>query len=226
MHFLFDTKHQTMPKIYTRKGDDGTTGLLSGRVSKADPRIEAIGQLDTLNANVGYLLDLLREVLYKTSLGSYEEIKVIIYDPLVIVQNLIFTLGSQLADVEGKCEIVPVDEGDVKFLEEEIDTMTKKLPKLKKFILPRGHPVVSWTHVVRTTCRTAERACVQIKNPPPHLLPYLNRLSDYLFTLARYLSSYLNVEEVIWEAKRREEDDGITEDDLPPEYFKHRYTTA
>lgn len=187
-----------MPKIYTRTGDNGTTGLFSGRVSKADPRIEAIGQLDTLNAQVGYLIDTIpprRDIIIDVQVEILKD-----------CQNLVFTLGSQLADIEGKCKIVPLDKGDVKCLEGEIDTMTDKLPKLTNFILPRGHPVVSWIHVVRTTCRSVERACVQVENPPEYLLPYLNRLSDYLFTLARYMSYHLNVDEVIWKAKKNREE--------------------
>ena len=183
-----------MPKIYTRTGDQGTTGLISGRISKADPRLEAIGQLDSLNAQIGYLIDLIRE------LGTDEFSDCIAF--LVANQNLIFTLGSQLADVEGKCKVIPLDQEDVSALEMKIDQMTESLSPLRNFILPGGHPLVSWTHVVRATCRSAERACVDIENLPEKLLPYLNRFSDYFFTLARYLAKVLVVEEIIWQGKR------------------------
>ena len=177
-----------MPKIYTRTGDQGTTGLIKGRISKADPRIEAIGQLDSLNAQVGYLIDITGDYCHNQRLQR--------------CQDLIFTLGSQLADVEGKYDLGGIDQKDITDLEDSIDEMTKELEPLRNFILPRGDPIISWTHVVRTACRTAERACVGIENPPNNLLPYLNRLSDYLFTLARYFAKHLSVEEVIWKGKR------------------------
>lgn len=186
-----------MPKIYTRTGDSGETGLVSGRVSKGDRLIEAIGQLDTLNAHVGYLIDLIKTTIFGRPKIFAQQLIL-----LEIAQNLIFTLGSQLADVEDKYKIEPLKKSDITDLEDAIDKMTEELPKLTNFILPGGHPIISWAHVVRTTCRSAERACVQLEHQPLLLISYLNRLSDYLFTLARYIGKCLNIKEVIWKSER------------------------
>ena len=167
-------------KIYTRTGDTGMTSVISGRVSKDSAQINAIGKIDTLNTQLGYLIDLIN-VIIDTSFLEH-------------TQELLFSLGAQLSDPKGQLKIRCVSEEDVIAIEQEIDRLTAKLPPLKNFILPRGHPIVSWTHVVRTTCREAERDCVSMQ----HVLPFLNRLSDYFFTLARYLSQVLNCEEVIW----------------------------
>jgi len=189
---MLQEKHER-PKnaIYTRTGDQGMTSLVSGRVKKTDPRIRAIGEIDSLNAQLGYLIDQTRPIS-SLDLGHHLE----------EIQNLLFALGAQLADIKGKYNFVSLSASDVINLEKEIDRMTESLPPLKNFILPRGHPIISWTHVVRTTCRSAERVCLELEEIPPHLIAFLNRLSDYFFTLARYLAHNLQVEEVIWVPKK------------------------
>lgn len=183
-----------MSKIYTRTGDKGKTAIVGDRLDKDDPRIEAIGQLDTLNAQIGYLYDLL--VIDNNHLEC--RLKHLEY-----LQNLLFTLGTQLADPTNRLEMPPLRRQEITRLEEEIDLVTSYLLPLKNFILPRGHPVVSWAHVVRTTCRNTERACVKLKDRPEFLVPFLNRLSDYFFTLARYLARIKECKEVIWVGKEK-----------------------
>lgn len=176
-----------MVKIYTRNGDQGVTSLLSGvKVKKDNLRIEAIGQIDTLNAETGYLIDILRR---KTHINT---------NYLEGINNLLFTIGSQLSDTKGVLKIKTVTQEDIISLEKEIDRMTERVPELKNFILPQGHPCVSWAHVVRATCRTAERRLVELQDIPEFILPYINRLSDYFFTLARYIAEDLSVHEIIW----------------------------
>lgn len=169
-------------KIYTRLGDDGTTSLVDSRVNKSDTRIEAVGALDHLNAQIGFLID------YSNQYYSID---------LIFIQNILFTFGAQIAGVDN---INPISYFDVANLEESIDEMTKKLPKLTNFILPSGHPLISQVHIVRTICRATERTCSMIEDchRPINLIPYLNRLSDYLFTIARLLHQELDVPEIIW----------------------------
>lgn len=179
-----------MAKIYTRKGDSGLTGLLHGvRVEKSDPRIEAIGCIDELNCAVGVLMSYIVE----------EHIDdLAITQDLFICQNNLFTLGSQLADT--KEEYIDT-QSDVTLLEERIDAMTEHLAPLKNFILPAGNKCVAWTHYVRTVTRRAERTVTLLNNTS--FIPYLNRLSDYFFTLARFLMLKLGNEEIIWQGKRK-----------------------
>lgn len=166
-------------KIYTRTGDDGTTSLINSRVSKSDISIEAIGAIDHLNAQIGFLVDFSKD---------YYSVD------LIFVQNILFTFGAQLAG----STINPILYFEIANLEESIDEMTKKLPKLTNFILSSGHPLISQVHIARTTCRNTERTCSMIDSPPMNLIPYLNRLSDYLFTIARLLHQELGVAEIIW----------------------------
>ena len=194
------TRERPKNAIYTRTGDQGTTSLISGRVKKTDPRIKAIGKIDSLNAQLGYLIDLMKPL---ENFVQELNLRVVLIDEenLHDIQNLLFTIGSQLADVKGKLKFTPVSANDVTDLEKEIDWMTSYLSPLKNFILPRGHPVVSWADVVRTTCRSAEIACLELDEIPDQIIPFLNRLSDYLFTLSRYLAYSLNCQEIIWESK-------------------------
>lgn len=176
-------------KIYTKTGDEGLTSLFGGaRLSKDDIRIEAYGTVDELNAFTGNLYD-------KVSIESVNEV-------LFIIQNKLFNIGSVLAsDPEKKFNLPGVNESDVKFLENQIDMMEKDLEPLKNFILPSGHEVVSSTHICRTVCRRAERRIVALnKNAEVEttIIVYLNRLSDYYFVLARYLTVKYNASEIIW----------------------------
>jgi cob(I)alamin adenosyltransferase len=183
-------------KIYTKTGDNGHTGLLGGkRVAKSDPRIEAIGNVDELNAWLGLLADLFSALPDGTG-------------PAVLLRRLqekLFTSGSLLACEPGKDLRMSLPElvvEDVRRLESAIDEMDARLPPLKNFILPGGHPLVSQIHIARSVCRKAERSVVLLEQlepgVPPLILQFLNRLSDYLFVLARATGQQLKVEEIAW----------------------------
>ncbi len=177
-------------KIYTKTGDSGTTGLFGGkRVSKSDLRIEAYGTVDELNAHIGLLRD-------QESASDVREF-------LIRIQNNLFVLGSMLAAEPGNTKItVPVlPEDEVTALEEAMDTMDEELPPMKNFVLPGGHPAVSQTHVARCVCRRAERRVVMLfqeERGEEVIIHYLNRLSDYLFVLSRFLTKKLDVRETPW----------------------------
>lgn len=177
-------------KIYTKKGDKGETSLLGGKkVSKEDLQIKAYGTVDELNSHIALLRDKTHNAEIKKT--------------LILIQNQLFIIGSNLA-TESNVHIkgVPcLEESSVNYLEEEIDTMNNKLPSLTSFILPGGHEIVSVCHIARCVCRRAERNIVSLfKRDNNHLLSikYLNRLSDYLFVLARCLSKELGIQEVLW----------------------------
>jgi cob(I)alamin adenosyltransferase len=175
-------------KIYTKKGDKGTTSLFGGGVFKKDyVRIEAYGTLDEFNAYIGHLRDLT---------GNQTPV-------LASVQNQLFNIGANLATKPGaKLPFPFLDESIITDLELEIDQMEEGLEILKNFILPVGHPQVSWCHICRTVCRRAERRLVTLANEEEidrTAIIYLNRLSDYLFVLARTIASNLGVKEVLWD---------------------------
>jgi cob(I)alamin adenosyltransferase len=181
-------------KIYTKTGDKGTTSLIGGtKVLKSDLRIEAYGTIDELNSYVGLCRDLLKE----ESSGKI----------LREVQDRLFTIGSSLAcdpDKEPKMQIPDLKEEDVVLLEKEIDGMNEVLPEMKNFILPGGHSTVSHLHIARCVCRRAERCCVRLQENEKEnsmILKYLNRLSDYLFVLARFTSHLLKVQEMPWKPR-------------------------
>ncbi len=181
-------------KIYTKTGDKGTTSLIGGtKVLKSDLRIEAYGTIDELNSYVGLCRDLLKE----ESSGKI----------LREVQDRLFTIGSSLAcdpDKEPKMQIPDLKEEDVVLLEKEIDRMNEVLPEMKNFILPGGHSTVSHLHIARCVCRRAERCCVRLQEKvkaDSMILKYLNRLSDYLFILARFTSHLLKVGEMPWKPR-------------------------
>lgn len=182
-------------KIYTKVGDKGGTSLLGGtKVSKGDLRLEAYGTTDELNSYIGLVAD------YQES----DETKKILKE----IQDRIFTIGSELAcdpEKNVKMAVPDLHESDIEALEQEIDRMTAELPVMKNFILPGGHPAVSFTHIARTVCRRAERCVVRLDQNggkvPELIIKYLNRLSDYLFTLARYAGKQLNAQEIAWKAR-------------------------
>jgi cob(I)alamin adenosyltransferase len=181
-------------KIYTKKGDEGNTGLLGGtRVPKHHLRIEAYGNVDELNSYVGLLRDL---VLAERHQGI-----------LLEVQDRLFTLGSLLAldpGHVGKMTLPEVIDADVERLEQEMDSLDADLPEMKSFVLPGGHPTVSHCHIARCICRRAERAVSALheQQPLPEIaLKYLNRLSDYLFVLSRHLSHSLGAKETPWKPR-------------------------
>ena len=179
-------------KIYTKTGDLGNTSLIGGtKVPKSHLRIESYGTVDELNSYIGLMSDSITD----------EHSKIILKE----IQDRLFTIGSSLAcdpDKEPLMKIPDLKEEDIVLLEKEIDTMNEVLPIMKSFILPGGHVSVSVTHIARCICRRAERLCVNMKEHELFVdalvIKYLNRLSDYLFILARYIGHLLNVEEIKW----------------------------
>lgn len=177
-------------RIYTKTGDDGTTGLFGGaRVKKASPRVEAYGTVDELNATIG---------LARAS-GLSKDIDAV----LEHVQTDLFTLGAELACVPGKEEKLSmrlVDGDDAARLEEAIDLAEEGLPALKNFVLPGGSAQAAYLHLARTVCRRAERAVLVLDDAPARsdVVIYLNRLSDLLFTLARRENHLRSVTDVPW----------------------------
>jgi cob(I)alamin adenosyltransferase len=184
-------------KIYTKTGDSGTTALFGGtRVPKDDIRIESYGTVDELNSYVGLIRD--------------QEISTHYKNILIEIQDRLFTVGAILAtppekevkkNGELRLQKLGILESDIELLENEIDTMEEALPPMTHFVLPGGHPTVSHCHIARCICRRAERLAVHLDHNEPVaviVIKYLNRLSDYLFVLARKLSSDLNADEVKW----------------------------
>lgn len=181
-------------KIYTKYGDKGETSLIGGkRVPKYHDRIEAYGTVDELNSFVGLIRD--------------QEIDAHTREVLIGIQELLFTLESILAtdhESEIKRNLPKLHEEDIELLEREIDSMNEHLPEIRSFILPGGHPVVSYCHIARTICRRAERITIRLAEQypvEPISIKYLNRLSDYFFVLARFMTHYFNAGETPWKAR-------------------------
>jgi len=188
-------------KIYTKTGDKGTTSLFGGtRVSKYDLRIEAYGTIDELNSYIGLIRD--QKIDKHTSII------------LLKIQHELFTLGSMLATPPEKkvlksgkerLNISKINAKSIELLENEIDTMNEDLPQMTHFILPGGHTTVSYCHIARCICRRAERISTQLSDESsiePQILVYLNRLSDYLFVLARKLTIDNKAQEIKWIPKK------------------------
>ena len=178
------------PKIYTRRGDDGSTGLFGGpRVRKDDLRVAAYGDVDELNSALGVA----REELLPWA------------DLLAVVDSLqseLFTLGSELATPDAAAaprEVPRITPEHVARLEREIDRLTAELPEMRNFIMPGGSRAGAALHFCRTVCRRAERACVTL-GAEPLPLAYLNRLSDLLFTMARAANLRAGGREIPWKA--------------------------
>jgi cob(I)alamin adenosyltransferase len=182
-------------KIYTKTGDSGTTSLIGGtKVPKSHLRIESYGTVDELNSYIGFANDHIQD---PTSREMLKEI-----------QDRLFTIGSSLAcdpDKEPMLRIPDLKEEDVLLLESKIDKMNNELPPMKSFILPGGHQAVSLLHICRCVCRRAERCCVLLLQEnifvDPLVIKYLNRLSDYLFVLSRYIGQLLQVAEIPWKPR-------------------------
>ena len=179
-------------KIYTKTGDKGTTSLVGGtRIGKDDIRLESYGTVDELNSYMGLLYDSIDDDTLRSQIDT--------------IQCTLFNLGSQLAslpsDIE-KYHIPIIKEEDITMIENAIDSMQEKLPQLRLFVLPGGHKGNSIAHVCRSICRRSERRVISLQNSGGEGLEltvkYLNRLSDYLFTVARYISVKNNVEERTW----------------------------
>ncbi len=184
-------------KVYTKTGDKGTTALFGGtRVPKHHIRIESYGTVDELNSHIGLIRDQEINPLYK--------------NVLIEVQDRLFTVGAILAtppekevmkNGQKRLQNLGILETDIEFLEKEIDTMEDSLPPMTHFVLPGGHTTVSYCHIARCVCRRAERLAVHLNDIEPTdelVIKYLNRLSDYLFVLARKLSFDLKADEVQW----------------------------
>jgi cob(I)alamin adenosyltransferase len=172
-------------KIYTKTGDEGQTGLYSGkRLSKAHPRVEAYGTVDELNAFIGLLRDHTEDEAISAE--------------LLAQQHHLFALGAAMSDDRpGEAYKLPDDAATN--LELRMDAMNESLPKMTHFILPGGAPVLSYAHLCRTVCRRAERRTVELAETVEmdrSIIVYLNRLSDYFFVLGRFLAKEENIEEV------------------------------
>ena len=184
-----------MFKIYTKTGDKGGTSLIGGvRVPKSHIRIESYGTVDELNSYVGMVNDMAADKQISEWLRE--------------VQDRLFTVGSVLAtnpDKEVKMKLPDLHDSDVTWLEQRIDMMNEVLPEMRSFILPGGNLASSTCHVARCVCRRAERICVGMQEQneymPVLIIPYLNRLSDFLFVLCRYISHINNAEEIPWRAR-------------------------
>jgi cob(I)alamin adenosyltransferase len=180
-------------KIYTKTGDKGQTSLIGGtRVPKHHIRIEAYGTVDELNSWIGLLRD-------QPVDASTKKI-------LLEIQDRLFTIGSSLASDPGKSKmkIPDLQEEDVTLLEKEMDMMNESLPEMRNFVLPGGHPSVSYCHIARCVCRRAERNTIHLSESnfvAEPVIKYLNRLSDYLFVLSRKLSHDLKAEEIPWKPR-------------------------
>ncbi|WP_375324995.1 cob(I)yrinic acid a,c-diamide adenosyltransferase [Flagellimonas sp. GZD32] len=178
-------------KIYTKTGDKGTTALFTGRrVPKHHIRIESYGTIDELNSHLGLLRD--------------QEIDVRSKEMLSLIQTKLFTVGSILATEpkkDARLKIPRISPEDIELLEREMDAMNEELPEMTHFILPGGHTTVSYCHIARTVCRRGERMITYLHENEPvpdSVLSYINRLSDYLFVLARKLSKDLKAQEIKW----------------------------
>lgn len=180
-----------LTKIYTRTGDDGTTGLADGsRVNKDSARIEANGTVDELNSIVGMILA--------------QDLPEPVRDCLNDIQHDLFDLGGELS-IPGTQTI---KDDDIERLETILDEFNADLPPLKEFILPAGGHATSTTHLARTVCRRAERRVITLareENVNPAVIGYLNRLSDLLFVIARLLARFENGEEVLWQPGKNRE---------------------
>ena len=178
-------------RIYTKTGDKGETSLIGGtRLPKHHIRIEAYGNVDELNSWVGLLRD---------QPVAERHVKI-----LLEIQDRLFTIGSLLAtdpEKDTKMKLPEVQEQDITLLEKEIDVMDAALPPMKSFVLPGGHPIVSYCHVARCVCRRAERSVLRLaenEKVQELVYKYLNRLSDYLFMLSRQLAHDLQAPETPW----------------------------
>ena len=190
-------------KIYTKTGDKGTTALYGGkRVSKNHIRIDTYGTIDELNSWLGLIRDQDIDQHHKKT--------------IINIQNNLFTIGAILATPTDKeilkngkkrLNIAKISKIHIEHLEKEIDTMNDTLPPMTHFILPGGHTIVSYCHIARTVCRRSERLIVKLfdnKQIQDGVLQYINRLSDYLFVLARMLSNILQAEEIKWIPEKEE----------------------
>ncbi len=178
-------------QVYTKTGDRGRTSLIGGtRVPKNDKRLEAYGTVDELNTFIGMIRS------YDIDEGSKLQI--------IKIQKKLFEIGAYLATDTNVADLrdkLKYNEADIEELEQQMDAMDELLPPLKYFLLPGGHPCVSYCHISRTVCRRAERCILTVVDESEvntWVVRYINRLSDYLFVLSRHLSKYFDVNEIPW----------------------------
>jgi cob(I)alamin adenosyltransferase len=178
-------------RVYTKTGDDGTSGLIGGtRVEKYDLRLEAYGTVDELNSWIGMI--------------RAQQIDPLSKEFLISVQNHLFVIGARLATDLTKTDLssrLPLNAEDIVTLEKEMDRILDQLPSMEHFVLPGGSNTVSYCHLARTVCRRAERRVCQLAKEasiPSELIKYMNRLSDYLFVLSRKIAVDEGVDEVQW----------------------------
>ena len=178
-----------LSKIYTRTGDDGSTGLADGnRIAKSAQRVEAMGTADELNCHIGLLIE---------ALPAGDEL----IDPLRRVQHHLFDLGGEFAIPNSTV----IGDEHIQWLESTLDTYNDSLPPLKNFVLPGGSPAAAQCHMARAVCRRAERVVVALSHEDSintESRHYLNRLSDLLFVIARTLARRNGGEEILWEQKK------------------------
>jgi cob(I)alamin adenosyltransferase len=180
-------------KIYTKTGDQGLTSLIGGtRVPKSSLRIDCYGTVDELNSYIGLVRD--------------QEVNAARRPLLKEIQDRLFTIGASLASdpEKSKMKIPDLHAEDIALLEQEMDRMNEMLPELRVFILPGGHPAVSFAHVARCVCRRAERLVIHLREESfvaDLVVMYLNRLSDFLFVLSRQMAHELGAEEVSWKPR-------------------------
>ncbi|PNK59516.1 cob(I)yrinic acid a,c-diamide adenosyltransferase [Psychrobacter sp. FDAARGOS_221] len=194
-----------LSKIYTRTGDDGTTGMANGdRISKADQLFTVMGDVDELNAHIGMIAahaqQLTNQANKADSINSDQPDLENILHSISIIQHLLFNIGGELAMPEYK----GIEDAHIEWLESQIDGLNQYLLPLKDFILPAGSVLVSQTHIARTVCRRCERQAVSLRTQQPQAMSagaakLLNRLSDWLFVLARYCANLEQSNEVLWD---------------------------
>ncbi len=179
-------------KVYTRTGDKGKTSLVGGvRISKSDIRLEAYGTVDELSSHLGLLI---------AQLGDCAD-----SDTLLRVQNMLFTVCSHLATDQSKTPLSPsarLSAEEVTFLEQQVDTINALLPEPQGFVLPGGCPSAAQAHICRTVCRRAERRIIALSDTATvdtEILQYMNRLSDYLFVLAKKINFNNGIDEILWQ---------------------------
>lgn len=197
---LIPYPNDAMAKIYTKVGDKGQTSLVGGqKVPKSDARIEAYGTIDELNSVVGVVRNALEHAVRK---GRCVEALSHLDGDLETLQHWLFDLGSLLATLPAdreKYKLPEITPAHIRFFEEKIDAATAIMPPLKNFILPAGSDLSVHLHVARTVARRAERCMVLLDGElPENAIPFLNRISDYLFVMARLCNQHLGVTDVEW----------------------------
>jgi cob(I)alamin adenosyltransferase len=180
-------------KIYTKTGDQGETSLVGGtRISKGHEKIEAYGSVDELNCWIGVLLD-------QEAVKPSREL-------LISIQENLFTIGSNLAlEADSTIDLPKIDDSDISILEKQMDDWNETLPEMRNFVLPGGHPAVSYCHMCRVVCRRAERQVIRLNDNEEVdglIIRYLNRLSDLFFVFARKMTSDTGSEEIPWRPKK------------------------